>query len=344
MTVTWLQFFAAAAAIFAGGFLIVRVGDEIARETGLGRVWAGVVLLASATSLPELITTIGAVTVADSPDLAAGNVFGANLLNMALLAALSLRPAWSGLMTVPRASAALGLSAIALTLAAGGFVLMARLDHGVAARVLGTTPVLLAGGYLLMTYRISRKPGAITRIDPRRILVGFAPRLPRIPGQLVRSLAVYVVGAAIVVASALWLATIADRLAIETGWDESFVGAQFLAVATTLPELAVAIAALRAGSPELAQASWLGSNMFNPGIVLAVGSFVYGPPAFFGSAELVHSLLAGLAAVVTALVIWRPLPAPVFGRKYTAWPMAARALAILAIYGSASAVTFLVSG
>ena len=50
----WLQFFAAAVVIMIAGYFIVRFAEDIARETGLGRVWAGVILLATATSLPPI--------------------------------------------------------------------------------------------------------------------------------------------------------------------------------------------------------------------------------------------------------------------------------------------------
>ncbi|UVT15382.1 MAG: hypothetical protein H8K04_16440 [Nitrospira sp.] len=61
-----------------------RYGDRIAEHSGLGRLWIGVVLLAGATSLPELVTMFAAVRLG-AFDLAVGNLFGSNAFNMAIL-------------------------------------------------------------------------------------------------------------------------------------------------------------------------------------------------------------------------------------------------------------------
>ena len=99
----WLQFAMAAGAVLVAGHFIVRYADDLGRETGLGRVWAGVLLLATATSLPELATGIGAVRIAGEPNLAAGGVFGSNVFNLGLAGALALRPAWRQLIASPLA-------------------------------------------------------------------------------------------------------------------------------------------------------------------------------------------------------------------------------------------------
>ena len=52
----FLQFIVGAAIIFVAGAKLSYYGDIIAEKIGLGRTWIGVVLLASVTSLPELIT------------------------------------------------------------------------------------------------------------------------------------------------------------------------------------------------------------------------------------------------------------------------------------------------
>ncbi|MBK9113109.1 MAG: hypothetical protein IPM88_15975 [Nitrospira sp.] len=61
----------------------------MAALTGLGRLWVGVVLMAAATSLPEVFTTVSAGLL-DAPDLAAGDLFGAVLANMFTLGLIDL--------------------------------------------------------------------------------------------------------------------------------------------------------------------------------------------------------------------------------------------------------------
>ena len=68
---------------------LAKYGDTIALRTRLGGMFVGTLLLAGATSLPELLTTISAVNQG-VPNLAAGNLLGSNMVNMFLLAVLDL--------------------------------------------------------------------------------------------------------------------------------------------------------------------------------------------------------------------------------------------------------------
>ena len=63
---SWFEFALCAAVIAVAGSQLPRYGEAVARLTGLSRSWVGLVLLATATSLPELFTGISAVTVATS--------------------------------------------------------------------------------------------------------------------------------------------------------------------------------------------------------------------------------------------------------------------------------------
>ena len=67
----------------------MRYGDVIAVRTRVGGMFIGVLLLAGATSLPEVLTTISSISQG-VPNMAAGNLLGSNLFNMFLLAILDL--------------------------------------------------------------------------------------------------------------------------------------------------------------------------------------------------------------------------------------------------------------
>lgn len=58
MALTWLEFLVCTTAIVLSGRKLSRYGDVIAEKTGIGRTWIGVVLMATVTSLPELVTGI----------------------------------------------------------------------------------------------------------------------------------------------------------------------------------------------------------------------------------------------------------------------------------------------
>jgi len=77
-----------AAAVLAGTAL-ARLADRSADATGLGRIWIGSILLATATSLPELVTDVAAVRL-EAVDLAVGDLFGSSMANMPILALVDL--------------------------------------------------------------------------------------------------------------------------------------------------------------------------------------------------------------------------------------------------------------
>ena len=85
-----LGFAACAVIIFFAGKKLSFYGDQIAEKTGLGKAWIGLILLASVTSLPELIVGISSSAMIGSADLAVGDVLGSCAFNLAILAILDI--------------------------------------------------------------------------------------------------------------------------------------------------------------------------------------------------------------------------------------------------------------
>jgi cation:H+ antiporter len=81
----WLQFAACVVLIGLAGPALRRNGDVIAEKAGLSGNRIGLVLLASATSLPELVVTVAALRIG-APDMAIANLLGSNLFDMAIVA------------------------------------------------------------------------------------------------------------------------------------------------------------------------------------------------------------------------------------------------------------------
>ena len=82
----WLEFVACIGVIGVAGSRLVHYGDALAALTGMSRSWIGMILMATVTSLPELVTGLSAVTVASTPDIAVGDALGSIVFNLALLA------------------------------------------------------------------------------------------------------------------------------------------------------------------------------------------------------------------------------------------------------------------
>ena len=79
-----VQTIAACVAILIFGLLLVVLAERIAVQSGLGTSFVGVTLLAGATSLPELTTSITAARIG-AYTMAISNIFGSNLIMLVLV-------------------------------------------------------------------------------------------------------------------------------------------------------------------------------------------------------------------------------------------------------------------
>jgi cation:H+ antiporter len=85
-----LAFIVCAALITLSGTQLSKQGNRLAELTGLSKAWIGLILMATVTSLPELVTGISSVVVVNAPDLAVGNVVGSCTFNLLILSLLDL--------------------------------------------------------------------------------------------------------------------------------------------------------------------------------------------------------------------------------------------------------------
>jgi len=86
----WAQFAIAAGIIIVAGYKLSHYGTQIAKRTGLGQTFMGIILFSTITSLPELTVCITSSSIVEAPDLAIGNIFGSNLFNLLLIAVLDI--------------------------------------------------------------------------------------------------------------------------------------------------------------------------------------------------------------------------------------------------------------
>ena len=88
LSFVWSQFALCLLVIGFAGVKLSEYGDAIADKSGLGGSWVGLALIASVTSLPELITGISSVTVAGVPEIAVGDVMGSCVFNLLIIVVL----------------------------------------------------------------------------------------------------------------------------------------------------------------------------------------------------------------------------------------------------------------
>lgn len=293
--VHWLQLSACAALIFVAGTRLSRYGDIIAKRTGLGGGWIGLVLVATVTSLPELVTGVASVTVADVPDIAVGNVLGACVLNLAMIAVLDAMHRRASIFSVASQGHVLGTAFGIALLGVVAFGLLTAGGDGLGLGHVGLVSFVIVGLYALAIrtiYAYERNADSAVEQAPAD---GSEPTLRQAAWR-------YAVAAAVVVGAALALPFVARALAEAMGWSDSFVGTLLVALTTTLPELTVTVACVRIGALDLAIGNLVGSNLFNL-LVLAIDDALYLPGPLLAAVSPAHALSALAACVMSAALI-----------------------------------------
>lgn len=295
LTVAVVVFFVAAGVLVRAGAALAAYSDQIASRLELSRLFVGSLLLAFATSLPELTTDITAAR-AGAPDLAIGDLFGSSMANMAILAVLDLLyrgRVWPAVELGHARVAAVGIALTALA------TLAIAAPTGLAIGWVGITPLIIVVIYVASVAWFRRSP-LLPRPGDQRDRVslheatGWSAQAARLS---MRALWVRFAVAALVVLVTAPFATLSVKAITEaTGLSESFTGAVMLALTTSLPELIASLAALRIGAYDMAVGNLFGSNVANMS-VLFFADLAYTDGPILGAVAPVQ-VVSGVAAIL----------------------------------------------
>jgi cation:H+ antiporter len=306
----WVGFIVCTSAIFYSGIKLSRYGDIIAEKTGLGRTWIGVVLIASVTSLPELVTGISSVTYAGAPDIAIGDVLGSCVFNILIFALLDaiypVSPISATAHQGNTLSAGFGillLSTVAISLFLGKHIL----------------PLGWIGPYsllFLIIYFITMK--LIFSYEKRKISAYLKEKAVELKYKEIPTKTAFVnygINAAIIIVAATFLPKIGAGIAETTGLGQTFVGNIFIAISTSLPEVVVSFSAVKIDAIDLAIGNLFGSNIFNI-FILAIDDifFIKGPILSFVNQNHAISALSAIAMTTITIIglTYRSMKKPLF--------------------------------
>lgn len=293
----WLQLAICALAIAYAGARLTRLADAIGEKTGMSGSWVGLLLLAAVTSLPELATGISAVTVAQAPNIAVGDVLGSTVFNLALLVMLDVlhRPD----TIYSRASSGHILSAgfgVILLGVVGASVLLER-EH--LLPTLGSV-----GGYtplLVLLYGLAMR--SLFSYEQRQAMARAPATAPRYGELKLRKVSLqFAFFAAIVTLAGVWLPIAGSRIADEMGWSPTFVGTLLVAGATSLPKVVATLAAWRLRALDMAIGGLLGSNLFDL-LIIAVDDVFCTRGSLLADVSPVHAVTAFSAVMMSGAVI-----------------------------------------
>ncbi len=235
-----------------GGDSIVKGASGLARRLGWSPFVTGLLLVAFATSLPELAVNARAVWTGNHL-LALGNAVGSNIVNFGLT--LGLAALAAPLLLQWRALSALLLCFIAASVLAIVFGL-----DGVLGR--GEGLVLLAAFVAVLAFALARGRHEAPALQAE--LAAFSATRGGLGLNLLRFATAIVLlyfGARLVVQHAPALGTALGMGALMTGLLP-------VAIGTAMPEVAAALAAARRGQGDIVAGHVIGSSLFNLTVVL----------------------------------------------------------------------------
>ena len=266
-----------------GGDSIVKGASGLAQRLGLSPFTTGLLLVAFATSLPELAVNAHAI-VRGQQALALGNAVGSNVVNFGL----TLGAAAFAAPLIVRWRA---LSPLLLVLLVGTVAVMVLGLDGVLSR--GDGLVLLAGFVVVVAFALVR--GRNETRELQQEIEAFARTRTDLALNLVR----FALAAALLYYGSRLVVVHAPVLGAGLGMNPLLTGLLPVAIGTALPEMAAAVAAARRGQGDLVAGHVIGSSLSN--MLLVVGGMaVFNPlplPESFVRFELPAALVFALMLV-----------------------------------------------
>jgi len=286
-TILWSTILAISVLVLVQGSRYFTVAAErIGLRLGLAPYVIGVAIVATGTSLPELVSSVISAARGAS-EIAVGNVVGSNITNICLI--LGLAAVAAGRLPLDHDK-----REGALTLLLGSALLIALMLYDRTFRMLEAV-ICLLGLAVFLIYNLERKT------EPPLIVCPTLDEEPCViprPAPLRWTTWMFLVGGGVgVYLGADFVVRAVSNIADAAGVGKDIIAATAVALGTSLPELAVSIVALRSGRTEISVGNILGSNVFNSFAVLGI-SALFGPLAV--SAQVVR---VGIPFMLAATVL-----------------------------------------
>ncbi len=290
----WIQFLFSAAVVVVAAIKLAEYGDVIAVRAKLGGVIVGTIFLAGATSMPEMLASLNSFR-AGVPNLAAGNFFGSNMVNMMLLALVDLLHVQAPLLRRVAVTHALTAALTTILMLIAAVSILGQIDLKIGWVGVDSLVIILVyfGGVWLV-----QRESQGTAVSAAPAAVEPAAAFP----SLRRGVLGFLAATAVLLVVVPWLVSSSTGIAEITGLGTGFVGTALLSVVTSLPELLAAWAAVRIGALDMAVGNLLGSSVFNM-FALGLADLFYLDGRFLGAIDPNFALVALLGLLLTNMAL-----------------------------------------
>jgi len=263
----WIVLLVSLAVLGRAAQMVIDSSIKLAKFFGVSDMAVGFILLAVATSLPEFFISVIA-SFENQPGISIGNVLGANLMDIGIILGLPLlftRIAMKG-----KEKKNLERLLIAITLIP--LLLILNLEP--------LTGLILMSLFAVYAYSVLRDKMSIDGVE----------KVTR--KEASKSALMFFIGVLLLVGSSKYAVESAVEVASLLGVSRLLIASTVISMGTTLPELAVSIAAVKRKRPALAVGNAIGSCMTNLTLVL-------------GTSRLINPHMLNNLASVSNLIIFQ---------------------------------------
>ena len=294
------SFVVVAATIGWFGIKMTRTARDLAHDTGLGEAFVGALFVGASTSLSGITASVAAAS-AGYAEMAVSNGLGGIAAQTAFLALADIAYRRANLEHAAASAENLFMSAFVLTLL--GIHALALSVPTVSVFAVHPATLVLIIVYVFGVHLLSRTHDTPMWLPKK---TADTPREPVGQGRGRRSLWrlwFRFTGYAAIVAMAGWFLTqLAIPLGDKTGLSQGIVGGVFTAVSTSIPELVVAITAVRMGALNLAVGDIIGGNAFDT-LFIAASDFAYRGGSIYAAISSSEQFWLANSIVMTGVLL-----------------------------------------
>lgn len=276
---------------------MVEAASTLAKKFGISDLIIGLTIVSIGTSLPELIVNILA-SAQGNVDIAIGNVYGSNIVNILFI---------------------LGLSAAIKALPLQRTTVIAEIPFSMAAiMIVGFLGNAEIWGDSDTLEGLSRYDGYVVLFFfflffAYILMMAFEERNAK-TGEMThdhinvwKEIGLVLGGIGMLFFGGKWVVDGAVHFATLLGMSEAFIGLTIVAIGTSLPELVTSVVAARKGNVDVAVGNVVGSNIFNLLWILGLSAVISPLPINKANNFDAFVVLLASALIVVLMIISRKM-------------------------------------
>ncbi len=258
----FIQFFILGAIVVLGAIKLAGQAEIIEQNSKMNAAIIGIIL-ALTTSLPELATGLTSTVMGDQ-QMAIGNILGSNAFNFLILSFFNI-VFFSKVVLSKIDKSATRLNIFAGIMYALFLIAYFSTQNSANIEILGRFTLTSIGIFVTYLFAIRVTSSMDEETEKKELIVDeVAYRKAKVS---------FVALAIIILTASVFLAKSADTIVAVTGMNASVVGALFIGISTSLPELVTCYSLVKSDSYTMAATSIWGSNLFNFAILTILDIF-----------------------------------------------------------------------